>query len=156
MTRAGAIAGLPVTSPPSGTACPTTAISGTKKIASANSAATTIELRPVRAPSATPAPLSTYVVTLDVPDAPPSAAAPDPPPHARRPARRAGRPPERPPPGAPRERARGVRQQAGLVAHPAAAPDRDRRADRVEEVGHEQGEDHRDQRDRQRVLEVVG
>ena len=50
----------------------------------------------------------------------------------------------------------GLRQPALVVEHPAAAADRDRGADRVEEVGHEQREDHRDQRHRQRVAEVAG
>jgi hypothetical protein len=46
-------------SSPTCTSWPTRAMIGTNRIASPNSAATTIEDRPVRAPSATPAPDST-------------------------------------------------------------------------------------------------
>src|SRR5919199_2086013 len=58
-----------------GTCWPTTAISGTNGTASRNSPAVTSDANPVRAPSDTPAPDSTYVVTDDVPIAPPTAAA---------------------------------------------------------------------------------
>ena len=59
MTSAGATAGWMNVSSPTCTSWPTSAMIGVKKIASANSAATTSDDRPVRAPSATPAPLST-------------------------------------------------------------------------------------------------
>src|SRR3954451_14405345 len=58
-----------------GTCWPTTAISGTNGTASRNRPPVTTDARPVRAPSDTPAPDSTYVVTDDVPIAPPTAAA---------------------------------------------------------------------------------
>ena len=79
---------------------------------------------PVRAPSDTPAPDSTYVVTDDGP--------------SRR----------RPPPRPSRRAARGAARAAGpsSIEEAARAPDRHRGADRVEEVGHEQHEDRRDER----------
>ena len=57
MISAGAIAGCSRASPT--TPWATTAISGTKKIVSTKQPAVTSEARPVRAPSATPAPDST-------------------------------------------------------------------------------------------------
>ena len=53
------MAGWMNVSSPTCTSWPTSAMIGMKRIASANSAATTTDDRPVRAPSATPAPLST-------------------------------------------------------------------------------------------------
>ena len=59
ITRAGATAGWMNASGPTWTPWPTRPMSGTKRIASANSAVQTSEDRPVRALSATPAPDST-------------------------------------------------------------------------------------------------
>src|SRR3954468_5800020 len=74
-TRAGATAGEMNVLSTYGTCWPASAISGTNGTASRNSPAVNSDARPVRAPSDTPAPDSTYVVTDDVPIAPPSAAA---------------------------------------------------------------------------------
>src|SRR3954468_2669656 len=74
-TRAGATAGEMKVLSTYGTCWPASAISGTNGTASRNSPAVTSDARPVRAPSDTPAPDSTYVVTDDVPIAPPTAAA---------------------------------------------------------------------------------
>src|SRR4051812_20400309 len=74
-TSAGATAGDMNVLSTYGTCWPASAISGTNGTASRNSPAVNSDARPVRAPSDTPAPDSTYVVTEDVPIAPPTAAA---------------------------------------------------------------------------------
>src|SRR3954469_883531 len=138
-TSAGATAGEMKVLSTYGTCWPASAISGTNGTASRNSPAVTSDARPVRAPSDTPAPDSTYVVTDDVPIAPPSAAAAESTSSSRR---RPGRPPTRatgPPPA---------------TEEPPRRPDRHRGADGVEEVGHEQREYRRHERERQRILQV--